>query len=98
MSFDELAKPQSKNLFTVGIDDDVTHTSISYDKHFITDAHKDAYQAVFYGLGADGTVSANKNSIKIIGDLDGYYAQGHFVYDSKKIRCRHRLSSALWPP
>ena len=82
--FDELAKPQSKNLFTVGIDDDVTHTSISYDKHFITDAHKDAYQAVFYGLGADGTVSANKNSIKIIGDLDGYYAQGHFVYDSKK--------------
>ncbi|MBQ0783262.1 MAG: pyruvate:ferredoxin (flavodoxin) oxidoreductase [Amphritea sp.] len=82
--FDELMKPQSKNLFTVGINDDLTHTSIDYDEQFITDVHKDAYQAVFYGLGADGTVSANKNSIKIIGDQEGYYAQGHFVYDSKK--------------
>ncbi|WP_417224483.1 pyruvate:ferredoxin (flavodoxin) oxidoreductase [Amphritea sp.] len=82
--FDELQRSNSINLFTVGINDDVTHSSITYDEQFITDAHQDAYQAVFYGLGADGTVSANKNSIKIIGDVDGQYAQGHFVYDSKK--------------
>lgn len=82
--FDELQKPTSINLFTVGINDDLTHTSLRYDEQFITDAHQDSYQAVFYGLGADGTVSANKNSIKIIGEIEGNYAQGHFVYDSKK--------------
>ncbi|MDO6563447.1 pyruvate:ferredoxin (flavodoxin) oxidoreductase [Amphritea sp. 1_MG-2023] len=82
--FDELQKTNSINLFTVGIDDDVTHKSIDYDATFRTDAHSDTYQAVFYGLGADGTVSANKNSIKIIGNVEGQYAQGHFVYDSKK--------------
>jgi len=82
--FDELDREDSKNLFTIGIDDDLSHTSIAYDSNYITDAHNTAYQAVFYGLGADGTVSANKNSIKIIGEQDNYYAQGHFVYDSKK--------------
>ncbi|RRC96737.1 pyruvate:ferredoxin (flavodoxin) oxidoreductase [Amphritea balenae] len=82
--FNELEKDSSKNLFTVGIDDDLTHTSIEFDASYITDAHNNSYQAVFYGLGADGTVSANKNSIKIIGEQDNYYAQGHFVYDSKK--------------
>ena len=82
--FDELDKPHSKNLFTVGINDDLTHTSLDYDPAFTTDAHASNFQALFYGLGADGTVSANKNSIKIIGEQDGFYAQGHFVYDSKK--------------
>ncbi len=82
--FDELDKPHSKNLFTVGINDDLTHTSLVYDPDFSTDAHASNFQALFYGLGADGTVSANKNSIKIIGEQDGFYAQGHFVYDSKK--------------
>lgn len=81
---DELDKAQSKNQFTVGIEDDVTHTSLDYDSSFTTDAYESNFQAVFYGLGADGTVSANKNSIKIIGEQDGFYAQGHFVYDSKK--------------
>ncbi|WP_232348883.1 pyruvate:ferredoxin (flavodoxin) oxidoreductase [Neptunomonas qingdaonensis] len=82
--FDELDKPHSKNLFTVGINDDLTHTSLDYDPAFTTDAYASNFQALFYGLGADGTVSANKNSIKIIGEQDGFYAQGHFVYDSKK--------------
>ncbi|SIS40682.1 pyruvate:ferredoxin (flavodoxin) oxidoreductase [Neptunomonas antarctica] len=82
--FDELDKPHSKNLFTVGINDDQTHTSLDYDPDFSIDANAANFQALFYGLGADGTVSANKNSIKIIGEQDGFYAQGHFVYDSKK--------------
>lgn len=82
--FNELGKPESKNLFTIGIEDDLTHTSLDFDASFITDANADTYQAVFYGLGADGTVSANKNSIKIIGEQEQMYAQGHFVYDSKK--------------
>ena len=82
--FDELGKPQPKNHFTVGIHDDVTHNSLDWDKSFRTDAHNDTFQAVFYGLGSDGTVSANKNSIKIIGEATDKYAQGYFVYDSKK--------------
>jgi pyruvate-ferredoxin/flavodoxin oxidoreductase len=81
--FDELAKPQPKNHFTVGINDDVTHSSIDYDPNFSVEA-KDVVRAVFYGLGADGTVGANKNSIKIIGEDTANYAQGYFVYDSKK--------------
>ncbi|MFZ1528999.1 MAG: pyruvate:ferredoxin (flavodoxin) oxidoreductase [Ferruginibacter sp.] len=81
--FDEIKKPAAKNKFTVGIIDDVTHTSIDYDAAFdITD--KDTVSALFYGLGADGTVSANKNSIKIIGENTPMSAQGYFVYDSKK--------------
>ena len=81
--FDEMAKPSPKNHFTVGINDDVTHTSIDYDKDFSIEG-EDVIRAMFYGLGADGTVGANKNSIKIIGESTGNYAQGYFVYDSRK--------------
>jgi len=81
--FDELEKPLSKNHFTIGIDDDVTNTSLDYDKNLIID-NKDQFEAVFYGLGSDGTVGANKNTIKIIGAETKNYAQGYFVYDSKK--------------
>ncbi len=81
---DELKKDQPKNQFTIGIHDDVTHTSLEWDSAFRTDAHADTFQAVFYGLGSDGTVSANKNSIKIIGEGTELHAQGYFVYDSKK--------------
>jgi pyruvate-ferredoxin/flavodoxin oxidoreductase len=73
----------TKNHFTVGIEDDVTHTSLAYDPEFSTESEK-VVRSVFYGLGADGTVGANKNSIKIIGENTGNYAQGYFVYDSKK--------------
>ncbi len=80
---DELAKDQPKNHFTVGITDDVTHTSLDVDAAF--DIEKDnVVRALFYGLGSDGTVGANKNSIKIIGEGTDNYAQGYFVYDSKK--------------
>jgi pyruvate-ferredoxin/flavodoxin oxidoreductase len=81
--FDELAKPAPKNHFTIGIDDDVSHTSLAYDSAFSTEDPK-TVRALFYGLGSDGTVGANKNSIKIIGDNTPNYAQGYFVYDSKK--------------
>ncbi|MGA2991429.1 MAG: pyruvate:ferredoxin (flavodoxin) oxidoreductase [Candidatus Korobacteraceae bacterium] len=81
--FDELGKAKSKNHFTVGIVDDVTHSSIDYDPKFSTEDPK-TVRALFYGLGADGTVGANKNSIKIIGEDTDFYAQGYFVYDSKK--------------
>ena len=82
--YDELTKDQPKNMFTIGINDDVTHSSLSWDPAFRTDACKDTFQAMFYGLGSDGTVSANKNSIKIIGESTDKFAQGYFVYDSKK--------------
>lgn len=81
--FDELSKTKLKNHFTVGINDDVTHTSLDYDEGFIIEPD-DVVRAVFYGLGSDGTVGANKNSIKIIGEDTDNYAQGYFVYDSKK--------------
>ena len=81
--FDELAKPQPKNHFTIGIDDDVSHTSLTYDPEFSTEDAK-TVRALFYGLGSDGTVGANKNSIKIIGEQTPNFAQGYFVYDSKK--------------
>ena len=81
--FDEMAKPKPKNHFTVGIVDDITHTSLDYDPNFSTEDPK-TIRALFYGLGADGTVGANKNSIKIIGEDTDNYAQGYFVYDSKK--------------
>ncbi|HJZ97817.1 MAG TPA: pyruvate:ferredoxin (flavodoxin) oxidoreductase, partial [Candidatus Solibacter sp.] len=81
--FDELAKPRPKNHFTIGIHDDVTFTSLSYDPSFSTEV-PGTVRAMFYGLGADGTVGANKNSIKIIGEETDNYAQGYFVYDSKK--------------
>lgn len=81
--FDELNKPNSKNHFTIGIHDDVSHTSLDFDPNFSTEDPATT-RAIFYGLGADGTVGANKNSIKIIGDETALYAQGYFVYDSKK--------------
>ena len=81
--FDELKKPQPQNHFTIGIRDDVTHTSLPYDPAFSTEDPR-TVRALFYGLGSDGTVGANKNSIKIIGQGTSNYAQGYFVYDSKK--------------
>ena len=80
---DELGKPSPKNHFTVGIQDDVAHTSLAYDAGFVTESAR-VVRAMFFGLGADGTVGANKNSIKIIGEDPEIYAQGYFVYDSKK--------------
>ena len=81
--FGELSKPTPKNHFTIGIVDDVTHTSLPWDREFDLEI-PGRIQAVFYGLGADGTVGANKNSIKIIGEGTDNNAQGYFVYDSKK--------------
>lgn len=81
--FAELAKDKPKQHFTVGIVDDVTHTSIDYDESYDIES-QDVVRAMFYGLGSDGTVGANKNTIKIIGQDPHYYAQGYFVYDSKK--------------
>ena len=81
--FDELQKSAPKNHFTVGIHDDVTHTSLDYGAEFSTEDPR-AVRALFYGLGSDGTVGANKNSIKIIGKNTDNHAQGYFVYDSKK--------------
>ncbi|MBD2609879.1 pyruvate:ferredoxin (flavodoxin) oxidoreductase [Nostoc punctiforme FACHB-252] len=81
--FDNLATIHPKNHFTIGINDDVTHTSLNYDPEFSIEPNN-IIKAIFYGLGADGTVSANKNSIKIIGEETDNYAQGYFVYDSKK--------------
>ena len=81
--FDELAKERPKNHFTVGIVDDVTYLSLPFDADFDVEPD-DVVRAQFYGLGSDGTVGANKNSIKIIGEETANYAQGYFVYDSKK--------------
>ncbi|HKH99509.1 MAG TPA: pyruvate:ferredoxin (flavodoxin) oxidoreductase [Candidatus Sulfotelmatobacter sp.] len=81
--YDNLKQPQPKDHFTIGINDDVTHTSLDYDAAFSTEPDS-VIRAMFYGLGADGTVGANKNSIKIIGENTDNYAQGYFVYDSKK--------------
>ena len=82
--YDELNHEQPKNHFTIGIHDDVTYTSLEWDPSYRTNAHRDTFQAMFYGLGSDGTVSANKNTIKIIGEAKDLNAQGYFVYDSKK--------------
>lgn len=81
--FEELKKDKPKNHFTIGIVDDVTNTSIDYDSSFSAEP-EGVFRAMFYGLGADGTVGANKNSIKIIGENTDFNAQGYFVYDSKK--------------
>ena len=81
--FDNLKAKKSKNHFTVGIHDDLADTSLEWDDSF-SSLPEGTHQAMFYGLGGDGTVSANKNSIKIIGKETDYFAQGHFVYDSKK--------------
>ena len=81
--FDNLQQDKPKNHFTVGIQDDLSHTSLTYDPKFSTEPDS-VVRAMFYGLGSDGTVGANKNSIKIIGEETDNYAQGYFVYDSKK--------------
>src|SRR5579859_1223408 len=81
--YDELSKIKPKNHFTIGIHDDVTGTSLAYDPAFTIET-ADMTRAIFFGLGSDGTVGANKNSIKIIGEDTPNYAQGYFVYDSKK--------------
>ncbi|HNS96911.1 MAG TPA: pyruvate:ferredoxin (flavodoxin) oxidoreductase [Polyangiaceae bacterium] len=81
--FDNLVAPKPKNHFVCGIVDDVTHTSLDWDNDFDSEA-PGTVRALFYGLGSDGTVGANKNSIKIIGEETDNYAQGYFVYDSKK--------------
>ncbi|MCP4042567.1 MAG: pyruvate:ferredoxin (flavodoxin) oxidoreductase, partial [Gammaproteobacteria bacterium] len=81
--FDELKKDEPKNSFTVGIIDDISHSNLEWDPGFHT-IGSDVTQCLFYGLGSDGTVSANKNSIKIIGEGTDLYTQGYFVYDSKK--------------
>jgi len=80
---DELRKPEPKNHFTVGIHDDVSHSSLDVNTSFIIEP-EDIVRCVFFGLGADGTVGANKNSIKIIGEETDNFAQGYFYYDSKK--------------
>ncbi|MDO2381408.1 pyruvate:ferredoxin (flavodoxin) oxidoreductase, partial [Rhodococcus electrodiphilus] len=81
--FAELARERPRRRFTVGIDDDVSGTSITYDPSFDIES-PDTVRAIFYGLGSDGTVGANKNTIKILGDEEHLHAQGYFVYDSKK--------------
>jgi len=81
--FDNLSQAQPKNHFTIGIHDDLNHTSLDFDPQFSTEPES-VVRAMFYGLGSDGTVGANKNSIKIIGEETDNYAQGYFVYDSKK--------------
>jgi len=81
--FDEMTKKLPKNHFTIGINDDVTNSSLDYDPCFLIEGDK-VIRAMFYGLGSDGTVGGNKNSIKIIGTQTDNYAQGYFVYDSKK--------------
>ena len=80
---DEMAKERPRTHFTVGIHDDVTHTSLAYDASFSTEDPA-TVRAIFFGLGSDGTVGANKNSIKIIGEGTDLFTQGYFVYDSKK--------------
>ena len=81
--FAELAREQPRRRFTIGIDDDVSGTSVDYDPSFDIES-PETFRAVFFGLGSDGTVSANKNTIKIMGSEEGLFAQAYFVYDSKK--------------
>jgi len=81
--FDELAKDKPRHRFTIGINDDVSHSSLDYDGSFNTEP-EDTYRAIFFGLGSDGTVSANKNTAKIIGEETDDYVQAYFLYDSKK--------------
>jgi pyruvate-ferredoxin/flavodoxin oxidoreductase len=81
--FDALKEPLPRNGFTIGINDDVSHTSLAFDPGFSIEPD-DTVRAIFYGLGADGTVGANKNSVKIIAEETGLFAQGYFVYDSHK--------------
>lgn len=82
--FDELAAERPRPRFTVGINDDVTHLSVAVDDDFVPPRTEGAVDAVFFGLGSDGTVGANKNTVKIVGEHTDLHAQGYFVYDSKK--------------
>ncbi len=82
--FDNLKLDQPKNHFTIGIHDDLTHTSLEWDASIRSAAMQSMKQYLFYGLGSDGTVSANKNTLKIMGEESDQYVQGYFVYDSKK--------------
>lgn len=81
--FDELDRQEPKRKFTIGIHDDVTHLSLKWDPE-LGDETDDTFRAIFYGLGSDGTVGANKNTVKIVGESTSLYGQGYFVYDSKK--------------
>lgn len=81
--YDNIGQDKPKNHFTIGIIEDVTHSSLDFDANFSVES-PETFRGMFYGLGADGTVGANKNSIKIIGEGTDFYAQGYFVYDSKK--------------
>lgn len=81
--YDNMKESKPKSFFVVGINDDLTHSSLKYDPDFSVESDK-VTRALFYGLGSDGTVSANKSSIKIIGENTPFYSQGYFVYDSKK--------------
>jgi pyruvate-ferredoxin/flavodoxin oxidoreductase len=91
-------RPKPKGHFTIGINDDVSHTSLPWDPHFSAEP-AGGVRALFYGLGSDGTVSANKNSIKIIGENTENYAQGFFVYDSKKpVPSRFPICGSGRPP
>ena len=94
---DELSKAEPKNHFTVGINDDVSHTSLTYDTSFSVET-EDTVRCMFFGLGSDGTVGANKNSIKIIGEETDNFAQGYFVYELEEVRHGHDLPPALRPP
>ena len=80
---DELKKSEARNHFVVGINEDITHSSLDYDQNFSVE-HPETVRCLFFGLGSDGTVGANKNSIKIIGEETNNNAQGYFYYDSKK--------------
>ena len=92
--FKNAAQAKPKNHFTIGINDDVTHTSLAFDPDYNIE-DPDGVCAIFYGLGSDGTVGANKSTIKIIGENTPNYAQGYFVYDSKKVRVHDRVASAF---
>ena len=81
--FEELARERPRRRCTIGITDDVSGTSLPYDASLDIEAPS-TVRAVFFGLGSDGTVGASKNTIKILGSEEGLYAQGYFVYDSKK--------------
>jgi len=94
--FDNLQADHPKNHFTVGIDDDVTHTSLAYDAEFSPSRTK-VVRALFYGLARTARSGANKNSIKIIGENTDNYAQGYFVYDSEEGGRGHHLALALRP-
>ena len=92
--FDHLKQPRPKRHFTVGIYDDVTHLSLPWDSSFTTESN-DVTRAVFYGLGSDGTVGANKNSVKIIGDHTPLFAPGLFCLRLEEVGRNHRFASAF---